>query len=79
MMKIEELEQLPLGIQIVHLKLITIGWIILKTFITQKDRKYFCKILTRFVDVDGNAVDMDYENQADMCELVRALIAGGII
>jgi hypothetical protein len=31
------------------------------------------------VDVDGNAVKQDFEDQADMCELVRAMIAGGLV
>jgi hypothetical protein len=31
------------------------------------------------VDVDGNRVEKDFEDQADMCEIVRALIANGKI
>jgi hypothetical protein len=31
------------------------------------------------VDVDGNPVENDFEDQADMCEIVRALIANGKI
>lgn len=31
------------------------------------------------VDRDGKSVDRDFENQADMCEIARALIAGGVI
>ena len=27
------------------------------------------------VDVDGNPVDNDFEDQADMCEIIRALVA----
>lgn len=27
------------------------------------------------VDVDGNPVEQDFEDQADMCEIVRALVA----
>jgi hypothetical protein len=27
------------------------------------------------VDVDGNPVDDDFEDQADMCEIIRALVA----
>ena len=30
------------------------------------------------VDVDGNTVDNDFDDQADMCEIVRALIANGV-
>lgn len=30
------------------------------------------------VDVDGNPVEEDFEDQADMCEIVRALIANGV-
>lgn len=29
------------------------------------------------VDVDGNPVDTDFEDQADMCEIVRALVFNG--
>ena len=29
------------------------------------------------VDVDGNPVENDFEDQADMCEIVRALVANG--
>jgi len=29
------------------------------------------------VDVNGDAVKEDFEDQADMCEIVRAMIAGG--
>lgn len=31
------------------------------------------------VDVNGNPVDKDFDDQADMCEIVRALIANGKI
>ena len=31
------------------------------------------------VNVDGDPVDSDFEDQADMCELVRALVANSII
>lgn len=31
------------------------------------------------VDKDGKSVDTDFDDQADMCEIFRALIAGGII
>lgn len=31
------------------------------------------------VDVNGNPVDKDFADQADMCELIRALIANGKI
>ena len=31
------------------------------------------------VDVNGNPVDRDFSDQADMCEIVRALIANGKI
>jgi len=31
------------------------------------------------VDVDGNPVDNDFDDQADMCEIVRALIANSIL
>lgn len=30
------------------------------------------------VDVDGNPVEDDFDNQADMCEIIRALIANGV-
>lgn len=29
------------------------------------------------VDVEGNPVENDFEDQADMCEIVRALVANG--
>ena len=29
------------------------------------------------VDVNGNTVDKDFTDQADMCEIIRALIAAG--
>lgn len=31
------------------------------------------------VDKDGNPVERDFEEQADMCEIARALIAGGVL
>lgn len=31
------------------------------------------------VDRDGKSVDNDFDDQADMCEMIRALIAGGVI
>jgi len=34
---------------------------------------------TGLVDVYGKPVDNDFDDQADMCEIFRALIAGGII
>jgi hypothetical protein len=30
------------------------------------------------VDVDGNPVENDFEDQADMCEIIRALVANSI-
>jgi hypothetical protein len=35
--------------------------------------------INSLVDVDGKEIDRDFEDQADMCEIVRALIAGGKI
>jgi len=34
---------------------------------------------TGLVDRDGKPVDNDFDDQADMCEIIRALIAGGVI
>lgn len=31
------------------------------------------------VDVNGKAIEKDFDDQADMCEIVRALIAGGAL
>ena len=31
------------------------------------------------VDVDGNPVEDDFEDQADMCEIIRALVANSMI
>ncbi len=31
------------------------------------------------VDVDGNPVEDDFEDQADMCEIIRALVANSIV
>ena len=43
-----------------------------------KDRLELNYKLTKgLVDVDGNPVDNDFEDQADMCEIVRALIFNG--
>jgi len=44
-----------------------------------KPLKKFYGLSTGLVDRDGKPVDNDFEDQADMCEIVRALIAGGII
>jgi len=44
-----------------------------------KPLKKFYGLSTGLVDRDGKPVDNDFEDQADMCELVRALIAGGVI
>lgn len=33
----------------------------------------------RLVDVNGKSVEIDFEDQADMCEIVRALVANGKI
>jgi hypothetical protein len=37
------------------------------------------KLSKGFVDVDGQPVDKDFNDQADMCEIVRALVANGKI
>ena len=34
-------------------------------------------LIFRLVDADGNSVAYDFPDQADMCEMVRALVAGG--
>lgn len=34
---------------------------------------------TGLVDVNGKPVDNDFDDQADMCEIFRALIAGGLV
>jgi len=34
---------------------------------------------TGLVDVNGKPVDNDFDDQADMCEIFRAMIAGGLI
>lgn len=31
------------------------------------------------VDVNGDSVKTDFEDQADMCEIVRAMIAAGLV
>ena len=48
-------------------------------------KKFYC-LRTGLVDRDGKPVDKylpclnsDFEEQADMCEIVRGLIAGGVI
>ena len=44
-----------------------------------KDRLEINYKLTKgLVDVDGNPVDEDFEDQADMCEMIRALIFNGV-
>lgn len=46
---------------------------------------WFSKLKEKFglknglVDADGKAIDGNFDNQADMCEIARALIAGGVI
>ncbi len=34
---------------------------------------------TGLVDVNGKPVDNDFDNQADMCEIFRAFVAGGLV
>jgi hypothetical protein len=36
-------------------------------------------VVRGLVDVNGNPVENDFDDQADMCEIIRALIANSII
>ena len=44
-----------------------------------KNLKSAFGLKTGLVNSDGRPVDHDFDDQADMCEIVRAIIAGGLI